>query len=197
MGGAAMTVVSAHALAQLCSVAVFVSLGVLYVAPWCRRRDRADALIVLVWVHVFRYVALQLFSAQQAGFPISDAGRDQIVHGDLLAAALAALAIVSLRHRARLSSALVWLLVAETAIDVVRNVRTVGMREHLIGFENGVEWVITTFYVPLVIVSVGFIVWQLQTRRGEPLASSAHMSGTTSRGVVDVAIDRAIAARRG
>jgi hypothetical protein len=168
-----MTVTSAHAIAQFCSLAVFVTLGVWYVAPWVRGRARADALIPLLWVHVFRYVALQVYSAQQAGFPISDAGRDLIVRGDLIAAALAAIAIVALRWRVKASPVLVWLLVAETAIDVVRNVRTVGMREHRGGFENGVEWMITTFYVPLVVVSLGLIVWQLVERRGEPLARTA------------------------
>jgi hypothetical protein len=168
-----MNVTSAHALAQACSLLVFLTLGVWYAAPWVRTQSRADALIPLLWVHVFRYVALQLFSAQQAGFPISDAGRDQIVYGDLVAAALAAVAIVSLRRRARLSPLVVWMLVAATAADVVRNVTTVGMREHLVSHENGVEWMITTFYVPLVVVSLGLIIWQLYSRRGEPLAGEA------------------------
>lgn len=171
-----MNVTLAHALAQLSSLIAFVTLAIWYVAPWARARGRADALVPLLWVHVFRYVALQLYSAQQAGFPISDAGRDQIVYGDLIAAVLAASAIVALRRRAAVSLLLVWLLVLETALDVVRNVRTVGMREHLVGFENGVEWMITSFYVPLVVVSAGVIAWQLLTRRGEPLAGSTDAS---------------------
>ena len=169
-----MTFTSAHAVAQLCSLVVFTTVGIWYVAPWLRTRNRADALIALLWVHVFRYVALQLFSAQQAGFPISDAGRDQIVYGDLAAAALAGGAIISLRYRSRISPILVWLLVIETVIDVVRNVRNVGMREHLVRFENGVEWMITSFYIPLVVVSLGLIVWQLVSRRRERLGAPDH-----------------------
>jgi len=38
-----------------------------------------DALSALLWVHVFRYVALQVFSAQRDGFPISDSGALEIV----------------------------------------------------------------------------------------------------------------------
>ena len=191
MGDPVMNVTSAHALAQTCSLLVFLTLGVWYVAPWVRAQNRADALIPLLWVHVFRYAALQLFSAQQAGFPISDAGRDQIVYGDLVAAALAAVAIVFLRRRAWLSPLLVWMLVAETATDVVRNVTTVGMREHLVGYENGVEWVITTFYVPLVVVSLGLIMWQLYSRRGEPLAVPGHRGAAMRPVELELASDTA------
>jgi hypothetical protein len=34
---------------------------------------------------------------------------------------------------------------------------------------SGVTWLILTFYVPLLWVSLGLIVWQLVARRGEPL----------------------------
>jgi hypothetical protein len=193
-----MSITAAHALAQISSLVVFVTLGIWYVAPWARGQTRADALIPLLWVHVFRYVALQLFSAQQAGFPISDGGRDQIVYGDLGAAALAAIAIVALRYRARLSPLLVWLLAVETAVDVARNVTTVGLREHLVGFDNGVEWMITTFYVPLVVVSLGLIIWQLYSRRREPLAASDYTTGTLLSAGLERAShmpDRAVAGR--
>ncbi len=174
-----MSVTQAHALAQVGSLLVFVTLATWYVVPWTRTRSRADALAPLVWVHAFRYVALQLFSAQQAGFPISDAGRDQIVYGDLIAAVLAAAALVALRRRSRVAVSLVWLLAVETAVDIVRNVRTVGMREHLAGVEHGVEWMITSFYVPLIAVSLGLIVWQLLVRRGEPLESRPPLDGVS------------------
>ena len=182
-----MNLTLAHALAQLASLLVCVVLVAWYVAPWARLRDRADVLVPLLWVHVFRYVALQLFSAQQAGFPISDSGRDQIVYGDLAAAALAAVALVALRHRTRFAVPLAWLLVVETGVDFVRNVRNIGMREHLIPAESGVEWLITTFYVPLVLVSTGVMVWQLYTRRGEPLTVHADAGGAIGRTTLESA----------
>jgi hypothetical protein len=37
-------------------------------------------------------------------------------------------------------------------------------------FRAGVTWLILTFYVPLLWVSLGLIVWQLYARRQEPLA---------------------------
>jgi hypothetical protein len=62
----------------------------------------------------------------------------------------------------------VWLLVVETLFDTVTNVSG-GIREHLFGAANGVTWMVVSFYVPLLMVSVGLTVWQLYTRRGEPL----------------------------
>jgi hypothetical protein len=54
-------VIPAQASAQLVSLIVYAAIAAWYVAPWLRSRSRADALIALLWVHVFRYVALQVF----------------------------------------------------------------------------------------------------------------------------------------
>ena len=167
-----MSLQTAQALAQASSLAVFATMAIWYVAPWLNRRGRAAALAPLLWVHVFRYVALQTVSAQHAGFPISDGGRDEIISGDVAGAILAALAIVALRWRARWSIPLVWLLVAETAFDTVTNVMG-GIRERLFGAVSGVTWFILSFYVPVIIVSLGLLVWQLYARRGQALAASA------------------------
>ena len=164
--GTSMSLQSAQALAQASSLAVFATIAVWYVAPWLRSRTRAGALVPLLWVHVFRYVALQTVSAQHSGFPIYDGGRDEIIFGDVGGAILAALAIVALRRRARWSIPLAWLLVAETAIDTVTNMIG-GVREQLFGASSGVTWFILSFYVPVIIVSLGLLVWQLYTRRGE------------------------------
>src|SRR5438874_3224573 len=64
----------AQACAQLLSLIVLATAARWYLVPWLKNRTRADALIALLWVHVFRYVALQVFSAQRDGFPISDSG---------------------------------------------------------------------------------------------------------------------------
>ncbi len=157
--------------AQLLSLIVFGTLATWYVAPWLKTRGRADALVALLWIHVFRYMALQAFSAQRDGFPISDGGLMEIVVGDLTGMAIAFATIVLLRYRVRLAIPLAWLLVAETIFDTFLNIRG-GIHEHLFGLANGVTWLVVSFYVPLIIVSLGLIVWQLSSRRGEPLARS-------------------------
>ena len=163
-----MDLKAAAGLAQLSSLVIFVTIAGWYAVPWLRTRGRADALTALLWVHAFRGVALQVYSAQRAGFPISDSGADRIVYGDLGGMLLAMIALFALRYRSRWSIPLVWLLVAETLFDTVTNVSG-GIREHLFGAANGVTWMVVSFYVPLLMVSVGLTVWQLYTRRGEPL----------------------------
>ncbi len=156
----------AQAGAQLLSLILFATLAMWYVAPRLKTLSRADALTPLLWIHVFRYVALQAFSAQKAGFPISDGGLMEIVVGDVAGAAIAFATIVALRYRARVAIPLAWLLVAETITDTFLNIRG-GIHENLMGAASGVTWMILVFYVPLVVVSLAMIVWQLLARRGE------------------------------
>jgi len=158
----------AQAAAQFISLLVFIAAGRWYVIPWLNTRPRADALIALLWVHVFRYVALQVFSAQRTGFPISDGGALEIVTGDVAGAVMAFVAIALLRRRRRLAIPLAWLLVAETAFDTVSNIHG-GVREHLMGAASGVTWLILVFFVPVVVVSAVLLAWQLYSRRGEAL----------------------------
>jgi hypothetical protein len=124
--------VPAQAGAQFISLFVYALIAKWYVAPWLGGLKRADAIIALLWVHVFRYVALMTFSAQRDGFPISDDGLFDIVIGDVAGATIALLAIFALRYHARLGIALAWLLAAETIFDTVTNIRG-GVREHLMG----------------------------------------------------------------
>ena len=160
--------VPAQAGAQLISVFVYALIAKWYVAPWLSERNRADAIIALLWVHVFRYVALMAFSAQRDGFPISNDGLFEIVIGDVAGATIALLAIFALRYRARFGIVLAWLLAAETIFDTVTNIRG-GVREHLMGAAGGTTWLTLVFYVPLIIVSVAVLLWQLSTRHGEAL----------------------------
>jgi hypothetical protein len=161
----------AQAAAQLLSLIVFGAIARWYVVPWLKTHARADALIALLWVHVFRYVALQVFSAQRDGFPISDGGAIEIVVGDFGGAVMAFITIALLRHRARLAIPLAWLLVAETVYDTVANIRG-GVREHLMGAASGVTWLVLSFFVPMVVVSGVLLIWQLYSRRSEALDSA-------------------------
>src|SRR2546427_7542162 len=111
----------AQACAQLLSLIVLATAARWYLVPWLKSRPRADALIALLWVHVFRYVALQVFSAQQTGFPISDGAAMEIVIGDVAGAVIAFVTIALFRRRVRFAIPLAWLLVAETAYDTVSN----------------------------------------------------------------------------
>ncbi len=161
--------VPAQAGAQLVTLVLFITLTRWYVVPWLTTRPRAEALMALLWVSVFRYVALQVFVAQRDGFPISMGGALEIVIGDVAGAVIAFSAIVLLRRKALAGVMLCWLLVAETTIDTFLNIRG-GIEEHLMGAASGITWMILVFFVPAVIVSIGLLAWQLVTRRHEPLA---------------------------
>ncbi|HZS46107.1 MAG TPA: hypothetical protein VFC63_13495 [Blastocatellia bacterium] len=154
--------------AQFLSMIICITVAIWYLLPRLKTRSRADALMMLVWIQVFRYVALQVYSAQKAGYPISDAGRDQLVFGDLGAAILALIALYALRHKLRIAIPFVWLLVIETLFDIVNNVRN-GVHERLFEAANGVTWIVVSFYVPMVIAGTFLTIRELVLRRAEPL----------------------------
>jgi hypothetical protein len=164
-----MTLTAAAALANVLNFIMFLMIAAWYVAPWLASRPRAEALTVLLWVQAFRDVALQIFSAQHFGFAVSDETRDVIVSGDLIGTILAVGSIVALRYRAAIAPLLIWALVAETVFDLVYT-SYLGVREHLYETASAVTFLIVTFYVPLLWVSLGLVVWQLHSRRHEALA---------------------------
>jgi hypothetical protein len=164
--------IPAQAGAQIVTLLIYISVARWYVAPWLSTRERADALIPLLWINVFRYVALQIFAAQREGFPISTGGAMEIVIGDVGGAIIAFAAIMLLRRKSAAGVALAWLLVAETAIDTFLNIRG-GIEEHLMGAAGGVTWMILVFFVPAILVSIGLLVWQLVSRSPEPLSADS------------------------
>jgi hypothetical protein len=167
-----MNLTAAAGLASAASFVVFLLLARWHVIPWMRRQSRTAALIPLLWIHAFRHVALQIFSAQHVGFAVSDTARNQIAYGDLTAMALAIAAIAALHRGSRLGIGLAWLLAVETVWDLV-NASIAGIRENLFESASGLTWLILTFYVPLLWVSLGLIVWQLYTRRHERVSAAA------------------------
>ena len=164
-----MTLTAAAALANLLNFIMFAMIAVWYVAPWLANRPRAEALTALLWVQAFRVVALQIFSAQHFGFAVSDETRDVIVFGDVTGSILAVGAIVALRYRANIAAVLIWVLVAETVFDLAYT-SFLGVREHLYESASAVTFLIVTFYVPLLWVSLCLVVWQLYSRRHEELS---------------------------
>jgi hypothetical protein len=169
----------AQAGAQLVSLAVYIAIARWYVAPWLAKRGRAEALVALLWVHVFRYVALQIFAAQRDGFPISVQGATEIVIGDVFGAAIAMTAIILLRRGLHAGVILCWILVFETAADTVLNLRG-GIEEHLIGAATGVVWMILVFFVPAIVVSTGLLAWQLIVRRHEAPEGTRELPAATA-----------------
>lgn len=151
------------------SFLVYILAAVWYIGPWIGRRSLADALSVLVWVHVFRYIALEIFSAEKFGWNIPDDVADQIIYGDVISTVIAIIALVALRYRLQAARWIVWLLVVVTVVDLA-NAGVQGASNELFEDTFGVPWLILVFYVPALWVTAVMMAWQLVTRRREPLA---------------------------
>jgi hypothetical protein len=167
-----MTDLTAAALvAMTLSFVVFTTAAAWYAVPRMRTVALAGAITPLLWIHAFRYVALQLYSAQAFGFAILDPTRDQIVYGDLIGMALALATLYALHYRSRVAIPLAWVFVVATVLDL-SNAAVMGIREDLFDKAADVSWLILTFYVPALWVSVVMVAWRLWMGRSERVASS-------------------------
>jgi hypothetical protein len=166
-----MDLTAAALVAMILSFVVFGTAAGWYAVPRMRAVTLAAAITPLLWIHAFRYVALQLFSAQAFGFAVPDRTRDQIVYGDLIGMGLALATLYALRYQWRMAIPLAWVFVAATVLDL-GNAAVMGIREGLFDKATDVSWLILTFYVPALWVSVVLVAWALWTRRGDPIASS-------------------------
>jgi hypothetical protein len=161
-----MTELTAAALvAMALSFVVFATAAAWYAVPRMRAVALAAAITPLLWIHTFRYVALQLISAQEFGFGIPNSTRDQIVYGDLVGMVLALATLYALRFRWRSAIPLAWVFVVATVLDL-SNAAVMGIREDLFDKATDVSWLILTFYVPALWVSVVLVAWRLWTREG-------------------------------
>jgi hypothetical protein len=166
-----MDLTAAALVAMVLSFVVFGTAAAWYAVPWMRPVAIGAAITPLLWIHAFRHVALQLFSAQAFGFAIPDPTRDQIVYGDLIGMGLALATLYALRYRWRLAIPLAWVFVVATVLDL-SNAAVMGLREDLFDKAADVSWLILTFYVPALWVSVVLVAWRLWMGRNERVASS-------------------------
>lgn len=144
----------------LTSVFVFGLVAVWYARPCLTALSRNSALILLLFVHVPRYVGMTLLVAGMvdprlpAGFLASAA------YGDLLMAALALASIFALRNNWRFAVPLVWVANTWGFADLLNGVRGV-LQWNVPGYNLATLWYVYTFYAPLVLVSHLMIFWVL------------------------------------
>ena len=63
---------------------------------------------------------------------------------------------------------MIWLFVLETLADFV-NASVISIRERTSETAHALTWLILNMYVPLLVVSLGLLVWQAVSRRDEDL----------------------------
>ena len=151
------------------SLIVFALIAKWYVAPRLALKPLHDALVPLLLVHVFRYGPLTLLVPGQVSEAVPTEVAATIAYGDLTSAALALVAVLSLRYRWSGGIAITWVFSVVGIGDIVLAMVT-GVGSRLYEFELGFNWYILNFYVPALIVTHVLIVSRLLRRdaRREP-----------------------------
>jgi len=142
------------------SAFVFGVVGVWYVWPSLTKLSRNSALILLLFVHVPRYVGMTLLVPGTVDPKLPADFLSSAAYGDLLEAALAFASILGLRSRWSLAVPLVWVTNTWGFVDLLNGVRGV-LQLNVPRFNLGTFWYVYTFYAPLVIVSHLMIFWVL------------------------------------
>lgn len=155
------------------SFAVHLTIAKWYLSPALKQRPLKDAIMLLLWFHVGRYVALQLYSANQIGhLDIGTAGLNIIVFGDVVVAIAAFITLWSLHLELSVGRWLIWLVPVLGVVDAFL-ASTTAVAENFIASMSNLAWFILVFYVPLLIITELMLIWQLYSRRNEPLYSNS------------------------
>ena len=144
----------------LVSCVVLSLVATWYVWPSLNRIPRNTALILLLFVHVPRYVGMTELVPGMIDPKLPYAFTSSAAYGDLLAAALALASIFALRRNWRGAVALVWVANSWGFLDLLNGVRDV-LQLNLPSFNLDTLWYIYTFYAPLVLISHLMIFWVL------------------------------------
>jgi hypothetical protein len=144
----------------LTSVFVIGFVAVVYVGPFLARLPRQSALILLLFVHVFRYVGMTLLVPGMVDPKLPAGFLEAAAYGDLLEAALAFASIVVLRLNLSAAVVLVWVTNIWGFADLLNGLRGV-VQLNVPSFYLGAAWYIYTFYAPVVVLSHLMIFWLL------------------------------------
>jgi hypothetical protein len=146
------------------SLVAFALLARWHVAPRLSALRREDALVPLLWVHVFRYAPLTLYAPGQVDSRIPADTNAAVAYGDLAAAVAAMVALVALRRRAPGAVALVWAFSIADVVELAYSTwKAVGAEMYK--YPMGWNWYILNFYVPMLVITQGMIFRELVRRR--------------------------------
>src|SRR5262245_34039004 len=165
-----MNLTAAAIIAQTITFAALITAAIWYGAPWMKRHPLATAVSAPLWIHAFRQIAMQIFSARTFGFDVPLSLAREIAWGDVVGALLALTCLWLLRYRSRWARVALWIFIVETFVDLV-NATIQGIRNEVFTTANGVTWVILNFYVPLLWVTLALILWRVSSpQAGDPAA---------------------------
>lgn len=144
----------------LVSCAVLSFVAAWYVWPSLTKIPRNSALILLLFVHVPRYVGMTELVPGMIDPKLPYVFTSSAAYGDLLEAALALASIFALRSNWRGAAPLVWVANTWGFLDLLNGVRGV-LQLNVPSFNLATFWYVYTFYAPLVLISHLMIFWVL------------------------------------
>jgi hypothetical protein len=147
----------------LTSAFVCALVAVWYVWPALIKSSRSSALILLLFVHVPRYVGMTLLVTGMVDPKLPREFLSGAAYGDLLEAALAFASILALRSNWRFAVPMVWVTNTWGFLDLLNGLRGV-LNLNVPSFNLATFWYIYTFYAPLVLVSHLMIFWILLSK---------------------------------
>jgi len=159
-------------LPQLCffvSIAFgFIAWGIVakrYIWPNLRHRQRADALRPLLILHSFRFIGLAFLVPGVVSADLPSAFAQAAAYGDIVAAALALLALAALPRGAGVVIA--WIFNLWGSADLLNAFYQAGAAG-LVPGQLGVTYLIPTFVVPLLLITHGLAFRILLQQQSEP-----------------------------
>jgi hypothetical protein len=145
------------------SLLAFSLIARWYVVPVLRRLSWQRALEPLLLLHTFRHIGLMFLAPGAVKTTLPDAFAGPAAWGDLLAAALAFLAILSLRARKAWAPLAVWVFNVEGSLDLAHALVQGVARSAASGM--GAAFWIPAILVPALLVTHFLIFWLLLRRR--------------------------------
>ncbi|MDN4592125.1 hypothetical protein DBA29_26960 [Xenophilus aerolatus] len=116
-----------------------------YVWPRVRSMPARDALMLLIFPHVFRYLGLSFLIQGVSAAPLDPRFSLPTAYGDLLTSVLALLSIAALKANARVAIPLVWIFSVVGTVDFIN------------AFARGLTFAApgdfgATYFIPMVVV---------------------------------------------
>ena len=134
--------------------------GKWYLWPWLSVTPFERAVMPLLLFHSFRYIGLAFVIPGVVDPDLSPGFANPAAYGDLLAAALALLALAALRFRWGVLIPLLWLFNVVGSLDLL-NAFAQAFRHRVTADQLGATYFIPTFVVPALFVTHAALFWLL------------------------------------
>jgi hypothetical protein len=166
-----------HQLHNISIANALIAWGLVYfvVRPSLNRTGRDTHLVVLISLHLFRYLGLialipSLFDVRALGF--SNAYHTQIAYGDWLSGLLAIAAILSIKARSRWAMPITWFFNIVGIVDFLNEGLQLAPKITDPSIIGDLGWVVFTVYLPMLVVSHLAIFYLLLAKNSEIIHQS-------------------------